>query len=91
MQALDPGAVEAHVVRGPPGAEDLAAGGQLPDQAGERLVVGVAAGLGPQQRDGVLGLALPLDVELPRAGVQEQEPGVVGGRGARAAPLVLAA
>jgi 4-carboxymuconolactone decarboxylase len=50
MLAADP--VQAHVVGGPPDAEFLATGRQLTDQVGQALVVGVAAGLGAQQRDG---------------------------------------
>ena len=81
MEALYPGAMEAHVVRGPPGAEGLAAGRQLPNQAGQCLVVRVASGLRSQQRDRVLGLAFPLDVELCRPGVEEDKPGGVRGLG----------
>ena len=52
---LDTGAVETHVVRGPPDTELLAAGGQLAHQIGQRLVVGVSAGFLPQDRDCVAG------------------------------------
>jgi len=77
VKVLDPGAVETHVVCGPPGAEGLAAGGQFADEIGQRLVVRIASGLGSQQRDRVAGQALPIDVELARARVQEHEPGDV--------------
>ena len=42
-------------MRGPPGAEGIAAGGQITDEVGERPVVGIAAGLGAQQGDGGVG------------------------------------
>src|SRR5579875_903585 len=80
-EPLDAGAVEPHVVRGPPGAEVVAAGGQLTDQVGQGLVVRAAPGLGAQHRHHVLGLALPVWVELRGGGVEEQEAGVVGGLG----------
>lgn len=35
-------------------AELLARGGQLADQLAKRLVIGVAAGIGAQQRDGAV-------------------------------------
>jgi hypothetical protein len=54
-EPLDPGVVESDVVRGPAGAEGIAAGGQLTDEVGERPVVGIAAGLGAQQGDGGVG------------------------------------
>src|SRR6202040_407770 len=56
MEPLDPGAVEADVVRGPPGAEVLAAGGQLADEVRAWLVVRAPACLGAKKRDHVLGL-----------------------------------
>ena len=78
VEALGAGAVEADIVRGPPGAEVLAAGGQLADQVRQGLVVRALPGLGAQHGHHVLGLALPLGVERGRGGVEEQEPGVVG-------------
>ena len=45
---LAPGVVQPDVVRGPAGAEGVAAGGQLADEIGQRPVVGVAAGLGAE-------------------------------------------
>ena len=78
VQLLAAGAVEAHVVGRPPGPERLAAGRQLADEVGERLVVGVAARLGAQHGDDVVGGAFPVDEELLRAGVQEHVAGVVG-------------
>ena len=41
-------------------------------------VVGVAAGLGAQQGDGVVGDLVPVAEELGRVRVEEDEPGVVG-------------
>src|SRR6185369_6749743 len=75
---LHSGAVQAHVVSGPPVAELLAACGEFPDEVGERLVVGVAAGLRAQQLDGVVGYAVPLDPEVSGADVEEGEAREVG-------------
>jgi hypothetical protein len=49
VHAFEAGAVRAHVVAGPAATELLAPGGQLPDQIRELRIVGLAAGLGPQQ------------------------------------------
>lgn len=48
VEDLRPGAVDADVVSGPPGAEVLAAGGQLADELTELLVVRRRSGLGAQ-------------------------------------------
>jgi hypothetical protein len=45
MEALGAGLVQAHVVRGPAGAELLAARGELADEVGQVAVVWVAAGI----------------------------------------------
>src|SRR2546425_320306 len=84
MESLDASAVELDVVGGPADTELLAARGQLADQVGEPPVVGVASGLGAKEGHDVVGDPLPLDVELGRAGVQEDEAGGVG-RAARVA------
>src|SRR3954451_10127160 len=76
-ELFGPGVVDAHVVRGPAGAELLADGGQLPDQFAQVLAVGVAAGLGAQQRDGDVGRALPVGVVAARPRVEELETGEV--------------
>ena len=78
VQPLDAGLVVADVVRGPPGAELRAAGGQLPDEVRQAAVIGVAAGLGAQVRDEVARGALPVGVEVVRRRVQEGEAGAVG-------------
>jgi len=78
VEALDAGAVEPDVVGGPADTELLAARGQLADHVGEPPVVGVASGLGAQEGHDVAGDALPVEVELGRAGVQEEEAGGVG-------------
>ena len=49
---------------GPPGAEAIAAGGELADELVQLPVVRVAAGLGAQHRHGVAGGALPVDPEV---------------------------
>ena len=46
VEPLAAGAVVAHVVGGPAETEVLAACGELPDEIGQVLVVGVAPGLG---------------------------------------------
>ena len=75
---LDAGGVDPDVVGGPPDAELVAAGGQLPDQVRQPPVVGIAAGLGAQQGDGVAGDLVPVAEELGGVRVKEQEPGIVG-------------
>ena len=78
-QPLLAAAVELDVLRGPPPAEQLAAGGQLADQLDEGLVVRVAAGLEAQHRGGVVGDLVVVDEELPgRLGLEVDEPGGVG-------------
>src|SRR6266545_4433703 len=78
VEALHAGGVDPDVVGGPSATELLAAGGQLPDQIRQLPVVGVAAGLGAQQGDRVVGDLVPVAEELGRVRVQEDEPGVVG-------------
>ena len=63
-ELLGAGAVELDVVRAPADAELVAAGGELADEVGEALVVGVAAGDGAQEADAVVGDAVPVDEEL---------------------------
>ena len=77
VEAFDPGAVEPDVVGGPPHAELVAAGGELADEVGQTSVVGVAAGFGAQDGDGVVGDGVPVDEELRRPRVEEQEAGRV--------------
>jgi hypothetical protein len=77
VEAFDAGAVELDVVGGPPHAELVAAGGELADEVGQTSVVGVAAGFGAQDGDGVVGDGVPVDEELRRAWVEEQEAGRV--------------
>ena len=79
-QQLDAGGVDADVVGGPADAEVVAAGGELPDEVGEVAVVGVAAGFGAQDGDGVVGDGVPFAEERRGPRVEEDEPGVVGGR-----------
>jgi hypothetical protein len=62
----------------PPDSEVVAAGGELPDQVGESPVVRIAAGLGAQQGDAVVGDSVPVAEELARLRVEEGEPGGVG-------------
>src|ERR1700733_453454 len=63
-EMLDAGAVQPYVVRGPPGAKRLAAGGQLTDEVGQAAIVRVTAGFGAQQRDGYVGGVVPVGVEV---------------------------
>ena len=53
---------------------------ELADEVGQVAVVGVAAGRGAQDGDGVVGGAFPVAVEVVRARVEEEEAGVVTGR-----------
>ena len=63
-ELLGAGAVEPDVVRAPPAAEVLAAGGQLADEVVQVLVVGVAAGFGAQDGDAGVGGGVPVGVEV---------------------------
>jgi hypothetical protein len=78
VEELDAAGVDSDVVRGPALSELFAAGGQLPDQVREVPVVGVAAGFGAQQGDGVVGGLVVVAEELGRVRVEEDEPGGVG-------------
>jgi hypothetical protein len=59
-----------------------ALGGELTDEVGEVAVVGVVAGCLPEHGDDVASRALPVDVELAGAGLEEDVPGAVDGTGA---------
>jgi hypothetical protein len=77
VDQLDAGGVDLDVVGGPSSPELVAAGGQLTDQVGEAPVVGVAAGLGAQDGDRVVGGLVPVAEELGGVRVEEDEAGVV--------------
>ena len=78
-ERLDLGAVGAHVVAGPPDAELLAAGRQMPDEFDEVGIVRVQSGLDAEDGDNVVGELVPLWPELPGlVFVVEQEPRRVG-------------
>lgn len=62
-----PRAMELHVVGGPADVEVVASSGEFPDEMGQRLVVGVAAGFCPQDRDGIARDLLPFIKEVVRA------------------------
>ena len=64
VESLGAGGVDADVVGGPAGPELLAAGGELADEVGQVAVVGVAAGFGAQDGDGVVGGLVPVAQEL---------------------------
>jgi hypothetical protein len=81
VDELDAGGVYADVVGGPADPELVAAGGQLPDQIRDSSIVGVAAGLGAQQGDRVVGDLGPVTEELRCMRVEEDETGVVGRAG----------
>ncbi len=76
VDQLGAGGVDLDVVGGPSAPELVAAGGQLTDQIGKAPVVWVAAGLGAQQGDGVVGDLVPVAEELGGVRVEEDEPGV---------------
>src|SRR5207247_1350457 len=73
VQALGASAVPPDFVPGPALPEGVAAGGQLADQVRQGLVVGVAADLGAQGGDVLVGDGVPVGVELGGGGVQEGE------------------
>lgn len=63
---------------GPQAGEVVTPGRQLPDQIGERLVVGRPARLGTQEGDRVIGAPLPVGPEFLAGRVEEHEARVVG-------------
>src|SRR3954447_4090658 len=71
VEVLDAVEVEADVVRGPVGAERLALGGELADEVRQGAVLWVAAGGGAQHGDRVAGGAVPVEVEVAGAGIEE--------------------
>ena len=78
VEPPDPGAVEAHIVRGAPGVAVLAAGGQFADEVRQRPVTEVAAGLGAQQLLGArMGEDAP-DVRGERVGPRKRRGDRVG-------------
>jgi hypothetical protein len=83
LKALGAGAVGADVVVRPQAAEDLASGGQLPDEVLECAVVRVAAGLGAHDAHAHLREPVPVGVEVARGRVEDLEP-----RQVRQAPSV---
>jgi hypothetical protein len=66
LEALHTGVVSVHVVPRPERAEEFASGGELADKVREFAVVRVAAGFGAEDRDGVMGDAIPVEVEASR-------------------------
>ncbi len=78
VEPLGTGVVVAHVVRRPPGAEVIAAGGQFADEVRQASVARVAAGLGAQVRHDVVRGLVPVAEEVAGAGAEEGEPGDVG-------------
>ena len=78
VERLGAGAVLADLVSGPADPEGLAAGGELPDEFGEVAVIGVAAGFDAEVPDTGVSDPVPVDVELVRALVEEDEAGEVG-------------
>src|SRR5947209_6216987 len=81
---LGAGVVEADVVGGPAGAELVALGGKLADQLYEIAVVGFASCCCAENRDDVAGGAVPVDVELAGARVEEDVAGAVDWAGSAA-------
>ncbi len=80
VEVLGAGPVDAHVVRGPAGAELLAPSRELADEVRQIAVVGVPAGLRAQDGDRVVGDAVPVAVEVGRSRAEEDEPGWFTGR-----------
>ena len=64
VQALGAGPVPPDFVPGPALPEGVAPGGQLADQVRQGLVVGIAADLGAQGGDVLVGDGVPVGVEL---------------------------
>ena len=70
--------MEANVVSSPANTEILAARRQLADEIGEGPVVGVAAGLGAQERHDIVGDGLPVREEVRGPRIEEDETSGVG-------------
>src|SRR5215218_648486 len=66
VDELDAGGVDPDVMGGPAATEFVAAAGQLPNQIGKSPVIRMAAGLGVQQGDSVVGDLVPVAEELGR-------------------------
>ena len=79
VEELDAGGVDPDVVGGPSDSEVFAADGELADEVGEVAVVGVAAGFGAEDGDGVVGHRVPVAEERRGLRVEEYEPGVARG------------
>jgi hypothetical protein len=79
VDQLDAGGVDLDVVGCPSPPELVAAGRQCTDQVREAPVVGVAAGLGAQDRDRVVGGLVPVTKVLGGVRVEEYESGVLTG------------
>ena len=79
VDQLDAGGVDLDIMRCPSTPELVAAGRQFTDQIGEAPVVRVAAGLGAQDRDRVVGGLVPVTEELGGVRVEEYESGVLTG------------
>ena len=77
VDVLDPGAVEAHIVGGPAAGECVAASRQFPDEITQGAIIGVLAGLAPQDGDDIVGRTVPVREEGPGRRVEEDEPSAV--------------
>jgi hypothetical protein len=67
VEVLHTGGVSADVVSAPLRSEFLASGGELTNEVLEVFVVGVAAGLGAEDRDDLVGGEVPVGTEELRA------------------------
>src|SRR6266567_2321929 len=67
----------ADVVRRPAGAKLRAAGRQLTDKIAECAVIGVTTSAGVQDGYGLIGCAVPVEMERTGPVVEKDEPGVV--------------
>lgn len=77
---LETAVVAAHVVRGPASAEFIASGGKLSYKVAQPAVEGVAAGLGAEDGNHIVGGEFPIREEPPGPFfIQEYEACVVGG------------
>ncbi len=76
-ERLGSAAAVADVMAARADPEVVAASCELTGEAGQRLVVRVAGGFGPEAADGIAGDAVPGAVELGGSAVDEDEPGEV--------------
>lgn len=75
VKVLDTGLVKADIMRSPPGAKCFASRRKLANQICEATVVGITASFRTQYSHDLVRYYGPVDEEVGRPGVKEDEPG----------------